>query len=36
MLLRDMTGISDRRITVFTVREIPRSSSGKIRYADLK
>lgn len=33
--IRDMTGIPDRRVTIVPVREIPRSSSGKIRYADL-
>lgn len=32
----EMTGIPDRRVSVFPVQEIPRSSSGKIRYAALR
>ena len=33
--IQEMTVIPDRRVNVFPVREIPRSSSGKIRYAAL-
>lgn len=30
-----MTGISERRISVFPISEIPRNSSGKIQYSVL-
>ena len=33
--IQEMTGIPERRVKVFPVQEIPRSSSGKIRYAEL-
>jgi len=33
--IQEMTGIPGRRVNVFPVQEIPRSSSGKIRYAAL-
>ena len=33
--IQDMTGISERRISVFAISEIPRSSSGKIQYSVL-
>ena len=33
--IQEMTGIPERRVSIFPVREIPRSSSGKIRYAAL-
>lgn len=34
--VQDMTGVPSRRVTVFFVDEIPRNSSGKVRYAALK
>lgn len=33
--IQDMTGISERRISVFPISEIPRNSSGKIQYSVL-
>lgn len=33
--IQDMTGISERRISVSPVSAIPRSSSGKIQYSVL-
>ena len=36
MYIEKMTGIPGRRVQIIPVREIPRSSSGKIHYADLK
>lgn len=36
MHIEKMTGIPGRHVQIIQVREIPRSSSGKIHYADLR